>query len=109
MQKETTGTDRYDVPPRRKAEVPAWARPAAVTALANALMALPAHAYAGKIFDFNATLPLMAGQFLLLMVFLDKSWFTPVGALLEERDLELRTKLGKFKDNKCASRFELRT
>ena len=81
-----------------------WARPAAVTALANAIMAMPAHAEPGKIFDFNATLPLMAGQFLLLMVFLDKSWFTPVGALLEERDLELRTKLGKFKDNKCGPR-----
>ena len=71
-----------------------------MTALANAIMAMPAHADAGKIFDFNLTMPLMAGQFLLLMVFLDKTWFTPVGNLLEERDLELRTKLGKFKDNK---------
>jgi F-type H+-transporting ATPase subunit b len=88
---------------RRSADLPAWARPAALTAVANALMALPAHAEAGKIFDFNLTLPLMAGQFLLLMVFLDKTWFGPVGRLLEERDAELRSKLGAFRDNRCAS------
>ena len=57
---------------------------------------------AGKIFDFNLTLPLMAGQFLLLMVFLDKTWFGPVGKLLEDRDAELRSKLGAFRDNRCA-------
>jgi len=141
----------------RAAEVPAWARPAALTAVANALAALPAHAeveflssstpgisaaapahgpfqdhaehgasatwrhvrrkqstctlllahclsipaQAGKIFDFNLTLPLMAGQFLLLMVFLDKTWFGPVGKLLEDRDAELRSKLGAFRDNRC--------
>jgi F-type H+-transporting ATPase subunit b len=45
---------------------------------------------AGKIFDFNLTLPIMAGQFLLLMVFLDKTWFTPVGKVLDSRDGELR-------------------
>ena len=55
---------------------------------------------AGKIFDFNLTLPLMAGQFLLLMVFLDKTWFGPVGKLLEDRDAELRSKLGAFRDNR---------
>ena len=60
-------------------------------------------AQAGKIFDFNLTLPLMAGQFLLLMVFLDKTWFGPVGKLLEDRDAELRSKLGAFRDNRCAT------
>ena len=44
----------------------------------------------------------MAGQFLLLMVFLDKTWFGPVGKLLEDRDAELRSKLGAFRDNRCA-------
>lgn len=60
---------------------------------------MPAHAEAGKIFDFNLTLPIMAGEFLLLMVFLDKSWFSPVGQLLDERDKQLREKLAVVKDN----------
>ena len=60
-------------------------------------MALPAHADAGKIFDFNLTLPIMAGQFLLLMVFLDKFWFGPVGKVLDERDGYIREQLQKFK------------
>lgn len=72
-------------------------RPAALVAISNALMALPAHADAGKIFDFNLTLPIMAGQFLLLMVFLDKFWFGPVGKVLDERDGYIREQLQKFK------------
>lgn len=66
---------------------------AAATAVANALAASPALAEAGKIFDFNLTLPLMAGQFLLLMVFLDKTWFGPVGRVLDERDTLLREQM----------------
>lgn len=62
-------------------------------------MAFGAHAEAGKIFDFNFTLPIMAGQFLLLMVFLEKTWFSPVGKLLDERDSQLREKLAIVKDN----------
>lgn len=72
-------------------------RPAAIVAVSNILMALPAHADAGKIFDFNLTLPIMAGQFLLLMVFLDKFWFGPVGKVLDERDGYIREQLQKFK------------
>eukprot|EP00955_Chlamydomonas_euryale_P040716 351790-Chlamydomonas_euryale.AAC.3 len=41
----------------------------------------------------------MAGQFLLLMVFLEKTWFTPVGAVLDKRDAEIRDKLAAVKDN----------
>jgi F-type H+-transporting ATPase subunit b len=74
-------------------------RVAVAGAAGNALLAAPAFAEAGKIFDFNLTLPLMAGQFLLLMVFLDKAWFSPVGALLDERDQSLRGKLALVKDN----------
>jgi hypothetical protein len=48
-------------------------------AVANVIMAMPAAAEAGKLFDFNLTLPIMAGEILLLMVFLDKFWFGPVG------------------------------
>lgn len=41
----------------------------------------------------------MAGEFLLLMVFLEKTWFTPVGKVLDERDALIREKLGSVKDN----------
>merc|ERR1711907_894154 len=60
------------------------------------LIAMPAHA-TGKVFDFNATLPAMAIQFLLLMVFLDKTWFGPVGKLLDERDAKIQTRLSSVK------------
>lgn len=71
---------------------------AAAAAVANAVAASPAFAEAGKIFDFNLTLPLMAGQFLLLMVFLDKTWFGPVGKVLDERDQMLREQMAFAKD-----------
>ncbi len=41
----------------------------------------------------------MAGQFLLLMFFLEKFWFTPVGKVLDERDALIRSKLSSVKDN----------
>merc|ERR1711904_367808 len=56
---------------------------------ANILIALPAHSEAGKIFDFNATLPIMAVQFLILMVFLEKVWFGPVGKVISERNRKI--------------------
>lgn len=40
----------------------------------------------------------MAGELLLLMVFLDKFWFGPVGKVLDERDATLRSQLGTVKD-----------
>lgn len=83
----------------RKIQVSGLAKPAAIAAVANLIATLPAHADAGKIFDFNLTLPIMATQFLLLMVFLEKTWFTPVGNVLDERDRMLREKLGSVKDN----------
>lgn len=81
-----------------KPSVAQLAAPALTLAVSNLLMAMPAEA-AGKLFDFNATLPVMAGQFLLLMVFLDKFWFSPVGKVLDERDALIRSKLGSVKDN----------
>lgn len=63
------------------------------------IMASPALAEGGKLFDFNLTLPVMAGQFLLLMVFLDKTWFTPVGKVLDERDELIRSKLASVSGN----------
>ena len=54
-------------------------------AAAQLLLADAAHADAGKLFDFDLTLPLMVGQFLLLMKFLDSKVFTPVGNTMDER------------------------
>lgn len=73
-------------------------RPATLTAVANIIAAMPAAAEGGKLFDFNLTLPIMAGEFLLLMVFLDKFWFGPVGKVLDERDALIRSKLATVKD-----------
>ena len=73
-------------------QLPSAARPVLGLVLSNAVLAAPAFAEAGKIFDFNATLPLMAGQFLLLMLVLDKLVYSPVGK-------DLRTKLEAVKDN----------
>jgi len=52
---------------------------------AQVLLAGSAHAEAGKLFDFDLTLPIMAGQLLLLMKFLDSKLFTPVGNVIDER------------------------
>jgi len=84
---------------KQSLQLPACLRPAAAFALSNALLAAPALAEPGKIFDFNLTLPLMAAQFLVLMVVLDKLVYTPVGKVLDTRDSELRTKLEAVKDN----------
>merc|ERR1712187_38304 len=62
-------------------------------------MAMPASADAGKIFDFNATLPAMAAQFLLLMVFLDKTWFGPVGKVMDEREEKIRASWNTMKNS----------
>merc|ERR1711976_592229 len=59
----------------------------------NLLFTIPAHAEAGKIFDFNATLPVMGAQFLLLMVFLEKTWFGPVGKVLDDRNDKILTRV----------------
>merc|ERR1712176_229184 len=67
--------------------------------LAAPALAEEAAAEPGKLFDFDFTLPIMAAQFLLLMVFLDKTWFSPVGKVLDERDENLREKLSSVQDN----------
>jgi len=82
----------------QKVQLPAVVKPAIATVVANVIMAMPAAAEAGKLFDFNLTLPIMAGEILLLMVFLDKAWFGPVGRVLDERDSTLRSQLSTVKD-----------
>jgi F-type H+-transporting ATPase subunit b len=52
----------------------------------------------GGLFDFNATLPLMALQILLLMVILNIIFYKPVAKVLDERDEYIRTNLTKASD-----------
>ena len=47
----------------------------------------------GGLFDFNATLPLMAIQILLLMVTLNLIFYKPIGQVLDERDESIRKQL----------------
>lgn len=47
----------------------------------------------GGLFDFNATLPLMALQFLALTVILNIIFYKPVGNILDERDEYIRNSL----------------
>ena len=47
----------------------------------------------GGLFDFNATLPLMALQILLLMVVLNLVFYTPVAKVLDEREEYIRKNL----------------
>ena len=49
----------------------------------------------GGLFDFNATLPLMALQILLLMVVLNLVFYTPVAKVLDERDEYIRKNLAE--------------
>jgi F-type H+-transporting ATPase subunit b len=48
---------------------------------------------AGGLFDFNATLPLMAIQFILLTVVLTFTFYKPVAKVLEERETLISTNL----------------
>lgn len=47
----------------------------------------------GGLFDFNATLPIMAIQILLLMVVLNIIFYKPIGQVLDERDEWIRKQL----------------
>ena len=47
----------------------------------------------GGLFDFNATLPLMAIQILLLMVALNLIFYKPISQVLDERDESIRNQL----------------
>lgn len=67
--------------------------------LTNLAMTLPAHAEAGKLFDFNLTLPIIAAEFLTLMFVLDKTMFGPVGKALDDRDELIRSQLAAVGGN----------
>ncbi|XP_027081057.1 ATP synthase subunit b', chloroplastic [Coffea eugenioides] len=66
--------------------------------LAVAPPSLAAEIEKAALFDFNLTLPIIAAEFLLLMVALDKIYFTPLGKFMDERDAAIREKLSSVKD-----------
>ena len=51
----------------------------------------------GKLFDFDATLPLMAIQFVLLVVVLNALFYKPLGKVLDDRDEYIRGGLANAK------------
>lgn len=52
----------------------------------------------GGLFDFNATLPLMAVQILLFMVVLNTVFYNPVAKVLDEREEYIRKNLTQASD-----------
>ena len=51
----------------------------------------------GKLFEFDATLPLMAIQFVVLVAVLNSLFYTPLGKVLDDRDELIRGGLGDAK------------
>jgi len=56
-------------------------------------------AEAGKLFDFDATLPIVVAEFLTMMTILDKTMFTPLGKVMAERDEYIRSRTADLKGN----------
>lgn len=73
-----------------------------VTAAGSFLLAaspsLAAEMEKAALFDFNLTLPAIVVEFLLLMVALDKIYFTPLGKFMDDRDAAIRENLNSVKD-----------
>ncbi|XP_043724898.1 ATP synthase subunit b', chloroplastic [Telopea speciosissima] len=72
-------------------------------AIAAAVLAMPPPSMAvemekAALFDFNLTLPIIMTEFLVLMVALDKIYFTPLGKFMDERDAAIKEKLSSVKD-----------
>ena len=57
------------------------------------LLAVEEAAKEGGLFDLDATLPLMAVQFLILVVLLNLVFYKPIGKSLDDRDNYIRTNL----------------
>jgi F-type H+-transporting ATPase subunit b len=67
----------------------------AMIAAASPLPALAEKMEKAALFEFNLTLPIIAIEFLLLMVALDKLYFSPLGKFMDDRDAKIRTELGE--------------
>ena len=53
----------------------------------------------GGLFDFNATLPLMVLQFLVLMTLLNIIFYKPIAQVLDDREEYVRSSLSKASDD----------
>jgi F-type H+-transporting ATPase subunit b len=53
---------------------------------------------AGGLFDINATLPLMAIQFMILVAILNVLFYKPIGKAIDERDGYVRTNLANAQE-----------
>ncbi|MFK8182871.1 MAG: F0F1 ATP synthase subunit B' [Phormidesmis sp.] len=76
-----------------------------------AVEAVEATEEAGGLFDLDATLPLMAIQFLILMAILNAIFYKPLGAAIDERDAYVRETKGNAKERlakaeKLAAEYE---
>ncbi|CAL1388063.1 unnamed protein product [Linum trigynum] len=69
-----------------------------LSAAAFAPPSLAAEIEKAALFDFDLTLPIMMAQFLLLMVGLDKVYYSPLGKFMDERDAAIKEKLNSVKD-----------
>lgn len=86
-------------PLRLKPNLSLSAVAAAITAAAaTPLPSVAAEIEKAALFDFNLTLPIMMVQFLVLMVALDKIYFTPLGSFMDQRDAAIKEKLGSVQD-----------
>lgn len=54
----------------------------------------------GGLFDFDATLPVMAIQFLILAFLLNQLFYKPLGKAIDDRDVENRQNLAKAREQK---------
>ena len=79
-------------------QLPGLVATAAAAAAASPLPALAVQIEKAKLFDFNLTLPAITIEFLVLMVALDKLYFSPLGKFMDERDAKIRAELGGVKD-----------
>ena len=68
------------------------------TLLMSATQKLPMNEGAGGLFDFNATLPLMAIQFILLTVVLTVILYKPVAKVIDERESYINGNLTEASD-----------
>jgi F-type H+-transporting ATPase subunit b len=71
---------------------------AAAPLLMAPLPALAEEVEKASLFDFNLTLPIIMGEFLLLMFALDKVYFSPLGNFMDQRDAAIKEKLGSVSD-----------
>ncbi|XP_058071987.1 ATP synthase subunit b', chloroplastic [Magnolia sinica] len=102
--KQCQSAPLISIPTKKPLTIPSVKSTAAAIATAAggfflaASPSLAAEIEKAALFDFNLTLPVIMAEFLLLMVTLDKIYYTPLGKFMDERDAAIREKLNSVKD-----------